>query len=146
MRRTEAEAVPVQAFPVLGQTATPVQPGDCPLNDPALRQHDELADVGPLDDLDVDLLADAVQPLLELRPLVAAVRVKFQQKWEQAEYSAHQQYAAITILDICRMDDGTQQQTLGIYQEMTLLALDFLAGIIPGRIDAGPPFSALLTL
>jgi hypothetical protein len=44
------------------------------------------------------------------------------------------------------MDDRVQQQTLRVYQDMTLLALDLFAGVIPVRIDRGPPFSAALTL
>jgi hypothetical protein len=44
------------------------------------------------------------------------------------------------------MDDGVQQQTQRIDENMPLLALDQLAGIEPVRIDAGPPFSALFTL
>ena len=39
-----------------------------------------------------------------------------------------------------------EQQTQRIYQDVTLLALDLFARIIAMRIDAGPPFSALLTL
>jgi len=39
-----------------------------------------------------------------------------------------------------------QQQTLRVYQDMALLALDLLAGVIAVRIDRGPPFSAALTL
>jgi len=44
------------------------------------------------------------------------------------------------------MDDGVQQQTECIDQNMPLLALDQLARIKPVRIDAAPPFSALFTL
>ena len=44
------------------------------------------------------------------------------------------------------MDDGMQQQTERIDENMPLLALDQLAGIEAVRIDAGPPFSALFTL
>jgi hypothetical protein len=44
------------------------------------------------------------------------------------------------------VDNGVQQQTHRINQNMTLFALDQLAGIETMRIDAGPPFSALLTL
>ena len=44
------------------------------------------------------------------------------------------------------MDDGMQQQTQRINENMPLLALDQLAGIEPVWIDAGPPFSALFTL
>ena len=44
------------------------------------------------------------------------------------------------------MDDGVEQQTQRIYQNVALLALDLFARIIAMRIDAGPPFSALFTL
>jgi hypothetical protein len=37
------------------------------------------------------------------------------------------------------MDDGVQQQTECIDQNMPLLAFDQLAGIEAMRIDAGPP-------
>ena len=101
---------------------------------------------GPLDDLHVDLAADALQSLSKLRPLVATVGVELQQEREQAEHRAHQQDAAVAVLHVGRMNDGTQQQTFGIYREMTFLAFDLLASVIPARIDRDPPFSALLTL
>ncbi len=44
------------------------------------------------------------------------------------------------------MDDGVQQQALGVYEEVALLSLDLLAGIVARRVDREPPFSALLTL
>src|SRR6516164_5873070 len=44
------------------------------------------------------------------------------------------------------MNHGMEQKTQRIYQDVTLLALDLFARIIAMRIDAGPPFSALLTL
>ena len=62
------------------------------------------------------------------------------------EQRGEQQDAAIAILDVGGMDDGVQQQTQRIDENMPLLALDQLAGIEPVRIDASPPFSALLTL
>jgi len=37
------------------------------------------------------------------------------------------------------MNDGVHQQTLGVDENMTLLAIDFLACIEPVRIDRGPP-------
>jgi hypothetical protein len=52
-----------------------VEPGDGALNNPALRQHDELAQLGPLDDLEVDLAAGRAQPGLEIDALVSAVGV-----------------------------------------------------------------------
>jgi hypothetical protein len=44
------------------------------------------------------------------------------------------------------MNDGVQQQTQRIDENMPLLALDQFARIESGRIDVGPPFSALFTL
>ena len=44
------------------------------------------------------------------------------------------------------MDNGVQQQALGVDKEMALLALDLLARIVAMRVDPCPPFSALLTL
>jgi hypothetical protein len=46
---------------------------------------------------------------LELRPLIAAVGVEFQQERKHTEYRAHQQHAAVSILDVGCMDDGVQQ-------------------------------------
>jgi hypothetical protein len=39
-----------------------------------------------------------------------------------------------------------EQEAKSIYQDMALLAFDLFAGVVPGRINPGPPFSALLTL
>lgn len=50
-----------------------VEPCDRALDDPAFGEHNEFADIGPLDDFHVDLAADPLQPLLELRPLIAAI-------------------------------------------------------------------------
>jgi hypothetical protein len=36
------------------------------------------------------------------------------------------------------MDDGVEQQTQRVYENMAFLALDLLARIIAMRIDAGP--------
>jgi hypothetical protein len=90
--------------------------------------------------------ADALQSVLELRPLVAAIGVELQQKREPPEQRAHQHHAAVAVLDVGRVDDGVQQQALRVYQDLALLALDLLAGVKARRVDRDPPFSALLTL
>jgi hypothetical protein len=72
--------------------------------------------------------------------------------WELFQERVHpekgrkKQDAAIAILDIGRMNDGVQQQTQRVYENMALLALDLFARVIAMRIDAAPPFSALFTL
>ena len=53
---------------------------------------------------------------------------------------------AVAILDIGGMYRGAQQQAERIYENVALLALDLLSRIVAMRIDARPPFSALLTL
>ncbi len=82
----------------------------------------------------------------KVRPLVAAVGVQLQQEGIEAEQRRKQQHAAVAILDVGGMDDGAHQQALRIDQNVALLALDLLARVIAGRIDARPPFSALFTL
>jgi hypothetical protein len=43
------------------------------------------------------------------------------------------------------MNDGMEQQTQRVRQNVALLARDLFARIIAVRIDAGPPFSAPFT-
>src|SRR3982074_400146 len=44
------------------------------------------------------------------------------------------------------MNDGVEQQAYCVDKNVPLLALDLLARIVPVRINARPPFSALFTL
>jgi hypothetical protein len=112
----------------------------------ALGQHHELARVAAPHDLDVHLAAGTGQALLELRPLVARVGVEFQQEGIQPKQRRHHQNPAIAVLDIGGMYDGVHEQALRVDQDVPFLSLDFLAAIEARRIDAAPPFSALLTL
>ena len=142
----ERTGVGVEAFPILGQATASVQPTDGSLDDPAFRHDDKFAKLGAFDDLDIDVPAHALQSVLEKRSLIAAVGIELEQEWKHAEQRAHQQQAAIAILDVGGVNDGVQQQALRIYQDVTLLSLDLLAGVVTRRIDMGPPFSALFTL
>lgn len=106
----------------------------------------EPACVGSLDDFHVDLSADPAQPLLELLPLIAAVGVKLEQERVEAEQRAHEQNAAVAILDVGGVHDGLHQQALRVHEDVALLALDLFARVIARRVERGPPFSALFTL
>ena len=57
--------------------------------------------------------------------------------WEDALYSEQELPLLLT---------AAQEQSLGIDENVALLALDQLGRIKAGRIDPRPPFSALLTL
>ena len=143
----EGESLSVEALPILGQASASVQPGDRPFDDPSLRQDGKaLGFVGALDDLDVDPAQYTLQCRLKDRPLVAAVGVELQEEWVEAKQSRHDEDAAVAVLDVGCMHERVQEQALRVYQQMALLALDLLAGIVAWRIDRGPPFSALLTL
>ena len=84
--------------------------------------------------------------LWNCRSLIAGIGEQRLQEGIHPEQRRKQQDAAVAILDIGGMNDGVQQQTQRVYQNVALLALDLLARIIAMRIDAGPPFSALFTL
>ena len=71
---------------------------------------------------------------------------QLREEWKLTEHRRQQQDAAVAILGAGGMNDGVQQQTQRVYQNVALFALDFFARIIAMRINAGPPFSALFTL
>jgi hypothetical protein len=86
------------------------------------------------------------QTALKHQPCVRGVGKQFLEKRESCEQVGQDHQAAIAILHISRRHHRVQQQSHRINEDMTLLALDQLAGIEPMRIDADPPFSALFTL
>ena len=102
--------------------------------------------VGALDDFEVDPAQDVRHGLLEFGSLITAIGIELEQEWEHAEQGGDQQHPAVAILKVGGMNDRVQQQPLRVYQDMALLPLDLLACVIAGRVDRGPPFSALLTL
>lgn len=85
-------------------------------------------------------------PLGEDGSLIAAVGEQFSQKRIAPEQRLEDQNAAVTVLDIGRMNQRVQQQPYCIDEDMPLLAFDLFPRIIPARVNAAPPFSALLTL
>ena len=161
MRRIEArrkkarESLTIEVLPILGKSSTTVEPGDGAFNDPALWQYDECFGlIGAPHDFSFETRQQLCQVVVELRSLIGRIGKQLLQERMQPEHRGEQQDAAVAILDVGGMDDGVQQQTQRVYQNVALLALDFsatsslslLARIIAMRIDAGPPFSALFTL
>jgi hypothetical protein len=143
----ECEALAIEVLPIFGEPSTAVEPCNGTLHDPAFWQvNKSFGLVGAFNDLRLDAGQDVRQRLLELPPLVAGIGEQRLQKGIPAKEGGQQQDAAIAILNIGGMNDGVQQQAQGIYENMALLALDLLACVIARRINAGPPFSALLTL
>ncbi len=143
----ERQSPAVEAFPILGQSAASVQPADRAFHDPAPGLHDEaFGGVGALDDFDLEQRQDFRQRFAEPRTLVGRVGEQFPQQREHARQRREQRDGAVAILHAGRGDVGAQEKSLGVDQEVPLLALDQLARVEAMRIDADPPFSALFTL
>ena len=143
----EGERVAIEVFPVFGESAAAIEPGDGTLNNPTLGQHDKALDkIGSFDDFGFEMGQDGGQRDAKDRPLVGAVGEQLLKKGEQTEQHRQQSEAAVAILNVGGGDDAVQEQALCIDQNVPLLALDQLARIKAGRIDARPPFSALFTL
>ena len=102
--------------------------------------------IGSFDDFGFETGQDFGERVGKDRPLIGAVGKQLLKEWKLTEQRRQQYDAAIAILDAGGMNDGVQQQTQSIDQNMPLLALDQFARIEPVRINAGPPFSALFTL
>ena len=149
-RRKNARALRLrisQSLVILGKPSAPVEPSNGALDDPTARQHHKpFSLIGALDDVSFELRQGSRKRLLEFRSLIAAIGKQLFQEWIHPEQRGKQQGAAVAILDIGGVNDGVEQQSQRIYENMALLAFDLLARIIAMRIDTGPPFSALLTL
>ena len=83
---------------------------------------------------------DGGQGAVKDRPLIGAVGEQFPEKGKQTEQCRQQLEAAVAILNVGGGDDAVQQQALRIDQNMALLALDQLARVEAGRVDASPLF------
>src|SRR6266478_9982053 len=143
----ERERCAIEVLPILGESAAAVEPRQRALNNPALGQHHEsLGLIRALDDLRSQVRQDFLERVVELPPLIAGVSEQCLQERIHPEQGRKQQDAAVAILDVSGMNDGVEQQTQRIYQNVALLTLDLFARIIAMRIDAGPPFSAPFTL
>jgi hypothetical protein len=141
----EGERDSVEILPVLGRTPATVEPGDGAFDDSALRERDKAFDpIRAFDDFGFETRQDAGQGGVKDRPLVGAVGEQLLEIGDQAEHRRQQNQAAIAILNIGGDDDAAQEQALGIDENVPLLALDQLARIKAGRIDARSPFFGAL--
>jgi hypothetical protein len=137
----------VEIFPILGEAATSVEPGDGALDDPTLGFHDKAFDgVGTFDDLDLEVRHDHCDAAVEDRAGIGTVCEQLPQKGKLSEQSGQQQDTAVAVLNVSRSHQCMQQQTKFVDQDVALLTLDQLACIEAMRIDGGAPFSALFTL
>ena len=96
--------------------------------------------IGSFDDFGFETRQDLRERVAKNRALIGAVGEQLRHEWKLTEQRRQQHDAAIAILNAGGMNDGVQQQTQRIDQNMPLLALDQFARIEAVRIDADPPF------
>src|SRR5256884_9500235 len=129
-RRKNASAVRLRFSQSLVSLRQRLSHASVPLNDPALGQHHEsFGLIRALDDLRSQVRQDFFERVVELAPLIAGVSEQRLQERIHPEQGRKQQDAAVAILDVSGMNDGVEQQTQRIYQNVALLALDLFARI-----------------
>jgi hypothetical protein len=132
---------------ILGEAAASIEPCERSLDNPTARQDLEpFGRIRPLHDRDGEPRQCLRQRVTEFWTLISAVSEQLLKERIKAEHGGHDIHPTVAILDVRRMNDRVQQQSYRIDEDMPLLSLDLLAGIVTIRIDAGPPFSALFTL
>ena len=143
----ERQRVATAIFPILGEPAATIEPGDRALDNPSLRFDDEaFAAVAAFDDFDLEVRHDTGDAALEDRAIISAVCEQFPQERELSKQGGNQQHAAVAVLNVSGGYQRLQQQTEFVDENAALFTLDQLACIEAMRVDGRAPFSALFTL
>jgi len=125
---------------ILAETSVSLEPPEGSLDDPPLGQDDETCHiVAALDDLQ-NPTAKFSRPVDQLSGIAAVGPDQLQPRETAFEFRQHQ-FGPVAVLDAGGMHHHGQHQSKRVYDEMTLSAVDFLAGIVPTR----PPFSTVFT-
>lgn len=125
---------------VLAQASVSLEPPEGAFHDPSLGQDHEARHV-------VAALDDFQNPAPELsRPVdqlsgIAAIGPDQLQPGEAAFEFGQHQLGSIAVLNVGRMHHHGQHQAEGVYDDMTLAAVDLLARVVSTR----PPFSTVFT-
>ena len=114
-------------------------PGEGPLDDPALGQHDEAVRIAALDDLQAPA-AGAGNGLCHLRSLIAGIGEDAFDKGERSSRPAQQFEGTVAVLDVGGMNDHAQQEAERIDENVTLASADLLARIEALRVNRAAPF------
>ena len=137
----------VAILPILSEPTTAIEPGDGAFHDPALGFDDTaFGMIGAFDDFNRQATHGFGCAILKDRSGVGTVSEQLAQERELPKQCRKQQNTAVAILNIGGSYQRVQHEAQCVDQNVTLLALDQLAGIEAMRVDARPPFSALFTL
>ncbi len=128
-----------QRFIVFGESSILAKPGKRSLNNPSLWENDKIVRLRAFDDFD-DSAVPADRPIDKLPGITAIGPDDFETSPSRTELP-DQQLAAVTVLDVGRVNDQREDQAERVNDDMTLAPLGFLARIVPSVA----PFSAVLT-
>lgn len=133
------------ALIVACQTATPADPGEGSLDDPAFGQHHEAVPIAAADDLKSPRSGSG-DDRFHVRSLVAGIADETLDEGEALPGLAQQGFRAVAILHAGGVDDDRQQQAERVGQDVALAAENLLARIVAGRIQRSPPLTAPLAV
>ena len=128
-----------QSLIVFGKSSVLPKPGKRSFNNPSLGENNKLVRIRSFDDFDNPAVPDH-RPLHKL-PRITAIGPDHFKAPPSRTQLLDQQLAAITVLDVGRVNDQREDQAERVNDDMTLAALGFLARIVPSVA----PFSAVLT-
>jgi hypothetical protein len=128
-----------QDFMVFGESSGVIQPSESAFNDPALGEYLEGMGFGAFNDLDQPA-KHRFSPIKQLAGIAPVDKHGLDAAKRDKQADEHQ-LGADSILYTSRMNRHSKEQSQGIYGDMSLTALDFLA-----RIESAlPPFKVVLT-
>jgi len=121
------------------ETAIAADPCECSLDDPSLRQDDEVVKVGSFDDLDPPV-AGRDNGFRHLRPLIPGIGKYLLNEWEPPSNASQQIACAVTVLNVGWQNPHAEQEAEAIDEDVALAARDLLARIEALRINRRAPF------
>jgi len=127
------------------QSPVSADPGECPLHNPALRQHDKAVTVAAADDLERPRAGPSNRGL-HLAALVPCIPDDTLDEGEGPPCLPQQRLGSVSILYVGRVDAHRQEQAQRVGQDVALAASDLLARIIAGRVERSPPLRAPLAV
>lgn len=133
-------------FPVFGELAASVQPGEGSVDDPAFVQDGEAVRRGSpclvrsFHGLHCDVSADPSQAGLEAWSLIFSIGVELEEERIEAEQSGHDPDAAVTVLTSAPCTRACISTPLVSTRMWRLLPLIFLPASYPGGSIVAPLF------
>ena len=126
-------------FVVFAQATTPAEPCECSLDHPSERQDIELATVPWTPHDFKPPSCQAPYPLDQLST-IARVSPDQAQTLKPTLQFTDNQLRSISVLNVCRMNHHIQQQSCGIYYDVSLSTIYLFACVLAARA----PFSVVL--